>query len=133
MPILVFDIFCFSLSNLCLLRQVPSTVEYFPTVSEVEEDPEDGDSTANVESHIEVAEDNEVSKEEDNNPFNPGAPSAQHKILDDDLTDTAESSQHDNDADRVPFVNAALGTSTAHPLKRSSGGFANEDDLLLDS
>jgi hypothetical protein len=33
--------------------QVPSTIEYFSTVSEVEEHPEDGDSTANVESHAE--------------------------------------------------------------------------------
>ena len=132
MPILAFDTFCFSLLNSYLLRQVPATVKYFPAVSEVEEDPEDGDSTANVESHVEIAEDSEASKEEDNNPFNPEAPSAEHKILDDELTDTAESSQHDNDADRVPFVNAAPGTSTAQPPKRPSGGFADEDDLLLD-
>ena len=132
MPILAFDIFCFSLLNSHLLRQVPATVKYFPSVSEVENDSEDGDSTANVESHVEIAEVSEASKEEDNNPFNPEAPSAKHKILDDELTDTAESSQHDNDVDRVPFVNAALETSSAQPPKRPSGGFADEDDLLLD-
>ena len=117
-----------------MLRQVPVTVKYFPAVSEVEEEPEDGDSTGNVESHVEVAEDSEASKEEGNNPFNPEAPSAEyHKILDDELTDTAESSQHDNDADRVAFVDAAPGTSAAQPPKRPSGGFAEEDDLLFDS
>jgi hypothetical protein len=112
MPILAFNIFCLSLLNSHLLRQVPTTVKYFPSVSEVEDDPEDGDSTANVESHVEIAENSEASKEEDN-PFNPDAPSAEHKILDDELTDTAESSQHDNDADHVPFVTAAPETSSA--------------------
>ena len=87
-----------------------------------------------MESHVEVAEDSEASREEDNNPLNPEAPSAEHhKILDDELTDTSESSQHDNDADRVPFVDAAPGTSIAQPPKRPSGGFADEDDLLFDS
>ncbi|KAM0831672.1 hypothetical protein ACQ4PT_065381 [Festuca glaucescens] len=112
--------------------EVPATVKYFLAVSRVEEDPEDGDSTANAKPYAEVVEDNETSKEEDNNPFNPEAPSAKHKILDDELIDTAESSQHDNDADRVPFVTAAPETSSAQPPKRPSGGFADEDDFLLD-
>jgi hypothetical protein len=117
-----------------LLRQVPVTDKYFPAVSEVEEDPEDCDSTANVELHVEAAEDNEASKEEDNSPFNPESPSVEyHKILDDDLTDTAESSQHDNDADHIPFVNVTPGMSIAQPPKRPSGGFADEDDFLFDS
>ncbi|KAK1618977.1 hypothetical protein QYE76_024494 [Lolium multiflorum] len=107
---------------------------HLPVVSEVEEDPKDGDSTSNVESHVEVAEDSEASKEEDNSPFNHEAPSAEyHKILDDELTDTTESSQHDNDVDRVPFVDAAPGTFAAQPPKRPSGGFADEDELLFDS
>ncbi|KAM0856774.1 hypothetical protein ACQ4PT_048851 [Festuca glaucescens] len=112
--------------------EVPAAVKYFPAVSGVEEDPEDGDSTANVEPYAEVVEGSETSKEEDNNPFNPEAPSAKHKILDDELIDTAESSQHDNDADHVPFVTTAPETSSAQPPKRPSGGFADEDDLLLD-
>jgi hypothetical protein len=97
-----------------LLRQVPVAVKYFPVVSEVEEEPEDGDSTGNVESDVEIAEDSKATKEEDNNPFNPETPSAEyHKILDDELTDIEESSQHDNDVDRVAFVNVAPGTSAA--------------------
>jgi hypothetical protein len=56
-----------------LLRQVHVTVKYFPAVSEVEEDPENGNSTGNVKSLVEVPEDSEASKEEDNNPFNPEA------------------------------------------------------------
>ena len=117
-----------------MLRQVPATAKYYPVISEIEEEPEDGDSTGNVESHIGVAEDSEASKEEDNSPFNPEAPSAEyHKILDDELTDTAESSQHDNDADRVLFVGVAPESSTAQPPKRPSGGFAEEDELLFDS
>jgi hypothetical protein len=110
-------------------HQIPLTTDYFPTVSGTEENPKDGDSTANVEFCTEVAEDSEASEEEDNNPR---APSTEHKILDDDLADTAESSQHDNDADHVPFAHAAPEKSSAQPQKRPSGGFADEDDLLLD-
>ena len=106
MPILAFDIFCFSLLNSHLLRQVPATVKYFPSVSEVEDDPEDGDSTANVESCTNVAKDSEAPEGEDNDPANPEASSADHRILNDELTDTTESN-HDNDADRAPFVDAA--------------------------
>ena len=54
---------------------------------------------------------------------------ADHKTLDDELTDTAESN-HDNDADRAPFVHAAPEKARAQPPKRPSGGFADEDDLL---
>jgi hypothetical protein len=53
-----------------------------------------------------------ATKEEDNSPFNPEAPFAEHhKILDDELTEENESSQYDNDADRVLFVGSAPGTS----------------------
>ena len=87
---LASDTFCFILLSLCLFWQLSPAAEYFPTVSEDEENPEEGGSTANVESCAEVAEDSEASKEEDNNSINPEAPSADHKNLDDELTDTTE-------------------------------------------
>jgi hypothetical protein len=130
MPILAFDILCFILSSPFLFRHIPSTAEYFPIVSEDEENLEEGDSTANMESCAEVADDSEASKEEDNNLSDPEAPSSDHKILDDELTDT-EKSNHDNDVDRVLFVHAAPEKSSAQPLKRPSSGFADEDYLLL--
>jgi hypothetical protein len=86
-----------------------------------------------VESHVEVTEDSEASNEEDNNLFNPEALSTEHKILGNELTYIAESSQHDNDADHVHFVDAVPGTAATQPPKRPSGGFAEEDDLLFDS
>ena len=92
--------------------QLPPTAECFPSVSEDEENPEEGGSTANVESCAEVAEDSEAPKEEDNDPANPEASSADHRILDDELTDTAESN-HDNDVDRAPFLHAAPEKSSA--------------------
>jgi hypothetical protein len=98
-------------------------------VSGAEENPGEGDSTVNVALCTDVAEDNEASDEEDNNPK---GPSAEYKILDDDLVDTAESSHHDNDADHVPFVDAAPEKPSIQPPNRPSGGFADEDDLLLD-
>jgi hypothetical protein len=45
-----------------------------------------------------------------------------------DISDTA-GSMHDDDADRAAFVDAAAKEAEAQPLKRSSGGFADEDDL----
>jgi hypothetical protein len=120
-----------------LPRQVPATAKYYPDVSETEEDPKDDESTGNIEYRVEVFEDIEASKEEENNPFNPEALSAKyHKTLDDELTDTAESSpndQHDNDVDRVLFVDAVLETYNAQPPKRRSGGFADEDGLFFNS
>ena len=93
-----------------------------------EENLEEGDSTVNIES---CAEENEVLKDEDNDPANPEAFSADHRTLADELTNTAESN-HDNDADRAPFVHAAPEKPSAQPPKRPSGGFADKDDLLLD-
>jgi hypothetical protein len=98
---------------------------------EDEENHEEYGSTTNVESCVEVVEDSEALKGEDNDPANPEASSADHRILDDELTDTTESN-HDNDADRVPFVHAAPEKSNAEPPKRLSGGFVDEHDLLLD-
>jgi hypothetical protein len=36
----------------------------------------------------------------------------------------------DDDADHAAFVAAAVEEATASPAKRSSGGFADEDDLF---
>jgi hypothetical protein len=126
---LASDIFSFSLSSLYLIWQIPPTAEYFPIASEDEEDPEEGGSTANIESCAEIPEDNEALKGEDNDPANPEASSADHRILDNELTDTSESN-HDNDADRSPFVHAASEKNSAQLPKRPSGGFADEDDFL---
>jgi hypothetical protein len=91
-----------------------------------EENPEEAGTTVNIES---CAKDNEVLEEEENDLANPEAFSADHRSFADDLSDTAESN-HDNDADRAPFVDAAQEKTSAQPPKRPSGGFADEDDLL---
>jgi hypothetical protein len=91
-----------------------------------EENLEEGDSTVKIESYV---EDNEVLEQEDNGPANPKAFSSDRRSFVDDLNDTAESN-HDNDADRAPFVDAAQEKTSAQPPKRPSGGFADEDDLL---
>jgi hypothetical protein len=36
----------------------------------------------------------------------------------------------DDDADRDAFVNAAVEETKAAPVKRSTGGFADEDDFF---
>jgi hypothetical protein len=117
---LASHIFFLALPNLCLIWQIPPTAEYFLIASEDEENPEEGGSTANIESCAEIAEDIEALKGEDNDPANPEASSADHRILDDELTDTAESN-HDNEADRAPFVHASLekfSTAAVETLRR---------------
>ncbi|KAK1613601.1 hypothetical protein QYE76_019118 [Lolium multiflorum] len=46
-----------------------------------------------------------------------------------DISDTA-GSMRDDDADHAAFVDAAVKEAKASPVKRSSGGFADEDDLF---
>jgi hypothetical protein len=91
-----------------------------------EENLEEGGSTVNIES---CAEENEILEEEDNDPANPEAFSANHISFADDLSNTAESN-HDNDGGRAPFVDANPEKTSAQPRKIPSGGFADEDDLL---
>nr|XP_051211737.1 uncharacterized protein LOC127329245 [Lolium perenne] len=64
----------------------------------------------------------------DDNPMNPEAFSINPQFSADDISDTA-GSMHDDDADRAAFVDAAAEKAEAPPSKRSSGGFADEDDL----
>jgi hypothetical protein len=47
----------------------------------------------------------------------------------DDACDT-EGSVRNDDADRDAFVNAAVEATRASPAKRSTGGFADEDDIF---
>lgn len=74
-------------------------------------------------------EENVNPEDEDNDPMNPKAFSIDPKSLADDTSDTAESI-HDDDADRDAFVDAAAEKANVLPSKRSSGGFADEDDLF---
>jgi hypothetical protein len=96
-----------------------STAECFPNVSD--DNIEEGDSTA--------PEENEHFEDEDNDPANFEALTTDHRSFADDLSDTTESN-HDNDADHAPFVDAAPEKANTQPAKRPSGGFADEDDLL---
>jgi hypothetical protein len=84
-----------------------------------------------VESDPGVIKIDETFPTEDIDPTNLEASFAVHRTYDDALLDTAESN-HGNKADRAPFVHAALEKASAQPPQRSSGGFTDEDDLLLD-
>jgi hypothetical protein len=57
---LPFDMFCLVLLSLFEIWQTLLTAEYFPILSEDEENPKEGDSTANVESGAEVIGVNEA-------------------------------------------------------------------------
>jgi hypothetical protein len=61
--------------------------------------------------------------------MNPEAFSIDPRSLTDDTSDTVESN-HGDDADRAAFVDAAAKKANVHPPKRSSSGFADEDDLF---
>ena len=87
---------------------------------------EERDSSIPVESH---AEGNINPEDEHDDPMNPEASSIDPQSLADDISDTA-GSIHDDDADRTAFVDAAAEKADVLPSKRSSGGFADEDDLF---
>ncbi|KAK1643849.1 hypothetical protein QYE76_061654 [Lolium multiflorum] len=61
--------------------------------------------------------------------MNPEASSIDPQSLADDISDTT-GSIHDDDADRAAFIDAATEKADALPSKRSSDGFADEDDLF---
>jgi hypothetical protein len=86
---------------------------------------ERGDSSVPAGSHTEG---NTSSEAEHVDPINPDAILIAPKSAADDITDTA-GSMHDDNADRAAFVDAAAEEAEALPSKRSSGGFADEDDL----
>jgi hypothetical protein len=87
---------------------------------------EEKDSSVHVESHTEG---NIKLEDEHDDPMNPEASSIDPQSLADDISDTAGLT-HDDDADRTAFVDAAAEKADVPPSKRSSGGFADEDDLF---
>jgi hypothetical protein len=62
--------------------------------------------------------------------MNPEASSIDPRSLTDHTSDTVESN-HGDDADCAAFVDAATEKANVQPPKRSSGGFAGEDDLFV--
>nr|XP_051216542.1 uncharacterized protein LOC127334161 [Lolium perenne] len=84
------------------------------------------DSSAPVGSQM---EENASPKDERDDPMNPEAVFINPRSSADDISDTA-GSMHDDDVDRAAFVDAAAEEAEALPLKRPSGGFADEDDLF---
>ncbi|KAK1627933.1 hypothetical protein QYE76_002248 [Lolium multiflorum] len=69
------------------------------------------------------------SKNEHDDPMNSEAIFTDLPPPANDTCDTARSVR-DDDADHDAFVNAAVEEARASPAKRSTGGFADEDDLL---
>jgi hypothetical protein len=122
-----------------LPHQVPATARYDPSTPKTREEPEDDESISNVEARVEVFEDSEATKdeEEENRSVGPEVlTTKRQKALTDELTDTAESGpsdRYDNDADRVRCIGAAPEVPAAQPQKRPSGSFADEDELLFES
>jgi hypothetical protein len=83
------------------------------------------DSSVPVGSHTEG---NASSEAEHADPINPEAILIDPKSAANDISDTA-GSMHDDGADHAAFIDAAAEEAEALPSKRSSGGFADEDDL----
>jgi hypothetical protein len=60
---------------------------------------------------------------------NSEALSTEPRSFADDMSDTVESN-HDDDADHTVFIDAASEKASLQPSKRTSSGFADEDDLF---
>ncbi|KAK1628758.1 hypothetical protein QYE76_003073 [Lolium multiflorum] len=113
---------------------VPFDADHPPTENPIDPDylqdlpndtSEKGDSSVPVGSHT---EENASSEAERADPINPEAILIDPKSAANDISDTA-GSMHDDDADHAAFVDAAAEEAEALASKRSSGGFADEDDL----
>ncbi|KAK1699285.1 hypothetical protein QYE76_015982 [Lolium multiflorum] len=106
-----------------LSDKIPIAPEHFQNTSDG--NPEERNYSIPVESRT---EDDIDPEDEDNDPMNLEALSIYPKSLADDTSDTAESI-HDDDSDPA-FIDAAVENANVQPSKRSSGGFADEDDLF---
>ena len=109
---------------LVLLRQIPIAPE---NLRDLPDDTSEGrDSSAPVGFHT---EENASPKDERDDPMNSEADFTNPPPPANDISDTA-GSMRDDDADHAAFVDAAVEEAKASPVKRSSGGFADEDDLF---
>ena len=84
------------------------------------------DSSAPVGFHT---DENTSPKDERDDPMNSEAVSTNPPPPANNTSDTA-GSVRDDDADHAAFVEAAVEEARASPVKRPSGGFADEDDLF---
>ncbi|KAK1618030.1 hypothetical protein QYE76_023547 [Lolium multiflorum] len=113
---------------------LPFDVDHPPTENHIDPDylqdlsndiSEKGDSSVPVGSHTEG---NTSLEAELADPINHEAILIDPHSAANDISDTA-GSMHDDDADHAAFVDVAVEEAEAVPSKRSSGGFADEDDL----
>ena len=130
-------LFVLDTDDFSLSCQASTVIRCFPPAPESGATPEDDDLSEDVEENAEVVEDSDASEgdkeeEDDDTPFI----ARRRRTVADELIDTAESGpsgQNDDEADRNLPDAAAPEASAALPSKRSSGFFANEDDLMSDS
>jgi hypothetical protein len=118
-----------------LIQQTSTISRCYPPAPGTRKKLEDDEAMRDVEENVKVANDSEATddKEEEDDA---GTFIIEYRgATIDDLDDTAESSpsgQNENDVDCIPFVCAAPEASTSQPPKRSSGGFADEDELIFE-
>ncbi|KAM0855257.1 hypothetical protein ACQ4PT_049891 [Festuca glaucescens] len=98
------------LSEKDLLDEASTVARCYPSAPETREEPEDDESTGNVEVNVEVVEDSDATEDEE------------EKEKEKDETDGAEALTA-----KPPKV------STAQPPKKPSGIFTDKDDLLFES
>ena len=109
---------------LVLLRQIPIAPE---DLRNLPNDTSEGrDSSAPVGFHT---EENASPKDERDDPMNSEADFINPPSPANNISDTA-GSMRDDDADHAAFVDAPVEEAKASPVKRSSSGFADEDDLF---
>jgi hypothetical protein len=136
---------CFEF-DLILICQASTIPRCYPPAPETGIEIGDNELVRNVEENVEVADDNEATKdeeekeeeEEDDEEYNDVRAfiAKRRRETIDDLTDTTElspSGRKNDDADHVPSTDAALEASTAQPPKRPPGVYTDEDELLFES
>ena len=113
-----------SLFLLILLRQIPAAPEDLQDLPDNSSEGRDSSAPAEFQTGESASP-----KDERDDPINSEADFTNPPPPANDISDTA-GSMRDDDADHAAFVDAAVEEAKASPAKRSSGGFADEDDLF---
>ena len=127
----------FLLSRQCLFSRhvlivlIHSILQQVPIISgDLQDSPDDNSEGRGSSVPVDVRTAEQIDPEDEcNNPIDSGTAHANLPPPADDACN-AEGSVRDDDADHDAFIDAAAEEARSSPAKRSTGGFADEDDLF---
>jgi hypothetical protein len=129
-------LFSLKTDDFSLSFQASTVARCFPPAPESGAAPKDYDISKDAKENVEVVKDSDASEEKEEDDDDALFIARRRRTVVDELFDTAESSrrEHDDDDADHNLPDARAPEALAAPVsKRSSGFFADEDDLMSDS